>query len=134
MIELQTRLSYIGGISEFILNQDEIRSVWINKKLGITSLMDFDELFVQLFDDLDMEELEREPSDLLSMDAPSRNRILNFLNSVRDVDKAIENDRRLRDPSRLLTSDSWRNLEVACEKALEISAVQEAMRQEGRTP
>jgi len=134
MIELQTRLSYIGGISEFILNRDEIRSVWVNKKLGITSVMDFDELFVQLFDDLDMEELEREPSDLLSIDAPSRNKILNFLNAVRDVDNAIESDCRLRDPSRLLISESWRNLEVACEKALGISAVQEAMRQEGRIP
>jgi hypothetical protein len=134
MIELKTRLSYIGGISAFILNQNEIRSVWVNKKSGITSVTDFDELYEQLFDDLDMEELEREPSDLLSIDAPSRNRILNFLNSVRGVDEAIKSDRRLRDPSRLLISDSWRNLEVSCEKALEISAVQEAMRQEGRTP
>jgi hypothetical protein len=129
MIELQTRFSYIGRISAIILNQDEIRSVWINKKSGITSVTDFDELYEQLFDDLDIEELERGQSDLLIIDVLSRNEILNFLSAVRDVDKAIESDSLLRNPSDLLTSEAWKKFEGACEKALEIPAVQEAMRE-----
>lgn len=134
MIELQIRLEYIGWISKFILDQEAIHSVWIGKKKGVTSVTDFDELYEQLFDDLDIEELERDPSQLLSVDVLSRNEILNFLSAVRDVNKEIESDPLLRNPSKLLISEAWKKFKAACEKALRIPIVQEAIRQEGRTP
>lgn len=65
---------------------------------------------------------------LSSIDVTSRNRIIDFRNAFREVDKTIENDPALRDPARLLNSDSWSKFKITCEKVLEIPAVQEAMR------
>lgn len=38
MIDPIIRLSYIGWASQFVLNKEEIYSVWVNKKQGITSV------------------------------------------------------------------------------------------------
>jgi hypothetical protein len=128
MINLQTRLSYIGRISEFVLNREAIFSVWVHRKNGITSVTNFNELYEQLFDDLDMNELERDLPKLEEVDSTTRNRILKFLNVFCRVDKEIEASPSLRDPAALLKSDIWKQFELACRAVLKMPLIQAAMK------
>lgn len=128
MIELQTRLEYIGWIAEFVSDEKRIASVWVHKKKGITSVTEFDELYVQAFDDLALDEFEGELPGLPKIDLASRNKIIDFLNALRYVDKEIEANSQLREPARLLSSEPWKKFKTTCEKVLEIPAVQQAMR------
>lgn len=100
------------------------------QKKGITSVTDFEEYYVQTFEYLDMDEFERDLPSLDWIDIASRNKLLDFLNAVRDVDNAISGNRSLRDPALLLASDSWRNFEAVCQQALTVPAVQEALKSE----
>jgi hypothetical protein len=128
MIEPQTRLSYLGRISKFVLDEKGIAAVWVHKKKGITSVTEFDELYVQLFDDLAFGEFENELPGLPKIDLASRNKIVDFLNALRYVDNEIEANSQLREPAKLLSSEPWKKFKVTCEKVLEIPAVQEALR------
>ena len=127
MIELKVRLSYIGRISKFILDEELIWSVWVNKKNDITSVTDFDELYEQLLGDLDMEELERDLPNILVVDVFSREKILNFLATFREVDGKINTNKELRDPSILLKSGIWKKFQVTCAVVLELPLIQKAM-------
>jgi hypothetical protein len=130
MIDPVIRLSYIGWASQFVLNKEQIASVWVDKKKGVTSVTEFDELYEQLFDDLDMDEFERDLPSLDMVDTDSRNKLIDFLNGVRDVDNAIKGTSSLQDPARLLESNPWKSFEAVCQRALTVPAVQEALKSE----
>jgi hypothetical protein len=129
MIELNVRLCYIGDISKFVIDRHKIASVWIDKKNGITSVTDFDELYEQLFGDLDMSELERDLPKLEEIDPITRDRIFEFLKVFRMVDKKVTTIPSLSDPRILLKSDVWKQFELACKAVLEMPLIQTAMKE-----
>lgn len=77
-----------------------------------------------------MDEFERDLPSLGWIDIVSRNKLLDFLNAVRDVGNAINGNRSLRDPEKLLASEPWKSFEAICQRALTVPAVQEALKSE----
>lgn len=110
MIPDEIWLRYIYELSGFIVDEPTLRSVWIDRKSGITSVVSFDELFEQLFDDLDSDHKIKELDRIFINDAEKGNAIREFLSAVIQVDEDIQRNPSLGNPESLLASNSWKRL------------------------
>jgi len=85
MIEFTTWLRQILRYCEFIAMDGAVRSAWIDHDYSHTSITDFDELYEQLFDDLDSDLfLEGLPN--LLPDVHCQRAIREFLLAIKAVD------------------------------------------------
>jgi hypothetical protein len=99
----------------FVANETAVRRVWIDREPGITSVGDFDELFEQVFDDLDADALSPE---MLADDEESQ-AIVVFLEALRQASDAHPTVGPA-DAEAFLASPEWRSLNSAARSALEI--------------
>lgn len=107
MIEYDVWIEGISGICELVADKDSMNNAWLAGDDTITSIMDYDELYEQVFDDLDADDFEK---NRLPVEEKSLNRqklISKFLESIRLLDKKIEVDSTLKKPLKLLNSSEW---------------------------
>ena len=91
--------------------------------------MDFDELYEQLFDDLDSDEFEKRLPQLFVANPEYSTCMSGFLAAVRAVDESITTSPTLRDPGNLLESRVWAALREASRRVLEIPAIDKLMQE-----
>jgi hypothetical protein len=119
MIKFQTWLSQIVGYCQFIVDTVGLRRAWINQNFSHTSVTNFDELYEQIFDDLDSDNIEKELAVYLGRDTAATRAVSEFLESIRVVDNQRETDMQLSDPRCLLQSEEWLRVVRAAEQVVE---------------
>lgn len=110
MIPFQTWLSQIVGYCHFVADALAVRRAWISEDYSQTSLTDFDELYEQIFEDLDSDELEKQLSANLQHEPEAQELIRAFLQQVRVVNARRDSDPALRSSAELIESSEWGRL------------------------
>lgn len=114
MISFDVWLSQIFGYCEFVANDYELQQAWINKNFSNTSITNFDELYEQIFDDLDSDVIEEELENSSLIDKDMKEAVSNFLSALRVAD---ENNIKSNSAD-LLASKQWQNVVMAAKKVL----------------
>lgn len=90
-----------------------LHSAWVNGDRSETSVTDFDELYEQIYDDLDSEEMFRR----VAADSSAPRRLITtigrFLDQLGRCNRAVEEREEMRDPDILLRSEEWTQLRRA---------------------
>lgn len=118
MIPFQSWLSQITGYCRFVTDEVSLRRAWIDGDFTQTSVTDFDELYEQIFDDLDSDVCEESliewfPDDLIVRDSVSA-----FLNALRDVNQSIDGSNEPLRHEYLLRSSGWHRVVCAAESVV----------------
>jgi hypothetical protein len=111
MIPAEVWIPQIVGYADWVSDPKNTWRVWVEGDHSETSVTDYDELYEQVFDDLDADGVETEA--LAVLDAQRGQAIREYLQAMRDADDAIAADSALSDASVLLKSDAWRRVEQA---------------------
>jgi hypothetical protein len=99
----------------FVADEPLVRRVWVNQEPGLTSVGHFDELFEQVFDDLDADALSPE---MLANNREEARVIGAFLDAMRRASDAHPTVRP-GDAAAFLASPEWRSLNSIARSALE---------------
>jgi hypothetical protein len=129
MIPNDVWIGQIGRYAVLLADRDIMRKVWVDKDRSITSVLNFDELFEQVFDDLDSDSFALRLPELFPGDVQAETCARNFLQAIHAVDAEITKNKALDDPALLLESEIWAKLELASNKVLEVPFIVETMRQ-----
>jgi hypothetical protein len=114
VIPFQTWFSQIVGYARFITDTPSIRRAWVEGDRSQTSVTDFDELYEQIFDDLDSGTFENDLAIHFPDDAAARQVLASFLREIRTIDALRSSNKELHSPAALLRSEEWSRLvEVA---------------------
>lgn len=112
MIKVRTWLTQIVRYCEFITNDDAVKKAWIDCDLSDTSVSGFNELYEQIFDDLDSDNFDFESSGI-SLDLVTR--IKNFIKCLHELNKTFEDDSSSAD---ILKSKQWTELKRSASAVL----------------
>lgn len=118
MIPYPTWLSQILGYCHFVTDSVGVRRAWIDGDFTRTSVTDFDELYEQIFDDLDSDAFERELATYLVEDKRAIGALCSFFDAIRGADVARKKEAGLRNSKNLLRSEEWFLIVSAAEKVL----------------
>lgn len=106
MIPLETWCIEIVGYAELISTPGIIERAWLGQDRTATSVVNFDELYVQIFDDLDSDSLERKYIES-GVSPRLRAELTAFLDALRSVDTQRAVDPMLSSDATLLQSAVW---------------------------
>jgi hypothetical protein len=123
MIDInKTWIPQIIAYAEIVSDHDLIYKCWVSDECDSTSVTSMDELYEQIFDDLDSDNLlesakrgSAAPSDVLEA-------ITGFLDSIKKLDEDEASDDWSGIPERLLASASWQRVVDSAERLLSVSA------------
>lgn len=116
MIDFKNWLSQILGYCALITNRPAMRRAWTESDYSATSVTDFDELYEQIFDDLDSANFESALPTFLPNDPAALDALQQFLLALQNADHMRSQHAELRRPVDLLSSDVWADVEVAAEQ------------------
>lgn len=111
MIAADIWIPQMVGYAALVNDEALLRRAWLEHDTSETSVTDYDELYEQIFDDLDADNLEAEMLRLL--DPTRAGAIRRFLAAIRGGNRVIESDNRYVDMGTLLASDVWRAVRQA---------------------
>jgi hypothetical protein len=118
MIPFDTWLSQIVIYCRFVLDTVGLRRAWVEGDALRTSVTGFDELYEQIFDDLDSDGMERQLAMQLSNDSAARQALSGFLESLRNVGDLRQTRSELQSAAALIRSPEWQNVERAAREVL----------------
>ena len=123
MIEFhETWLPQIIRYCELISDLRILRRAWVTEReIIITSATGFDELYEQIFDDLDSDLFQAEIAKNLPDNTELSAAIIAFLETIRDTDSQRSCDKTLMDAQALLDSASWTRTRNAAAAVLRIA-------------
>jgi hypothetical protein len=108
MIEFETWISQIAGYCNFVSDEHQVRKAWISRDFSDTSVTDFDELYEQIFDDLDSNSFMLNLDKYLPNADKKRNAITQFILMLQEMDRIRIKNSNLLDASLLIASDQWK--------------------------
>ncbi|WP_157084913.1 hypothetical protein [Hydrogenophaga palleronii] len=108
MIEFETWLPQIVGYCELVVDDMRLRQAWIKRDFSKTSVTDFDELYEQVFDDLDANYFAVNLYRYLPNSGRMTTGIADFIKMLQETDRVRTENPDLLDASLLLDSDQWR--------------------------
>jgi hypothetical protein len=106
MIEFTAWRLQLLRYCDFILAADAVWNAWVDNNYSKTSITDFDELYEQLFDDLDSESILENLSSLIQ-DKLSEGAITEFLLAIKTFDIEARPIIDRKDNRNLLMSMQW---------------------------
>ena len=118
MIPFDTWMPQMVGYAKLITASADLRRAWIDRDPSITSAMDFDELFEQVFDDLDSDAFDTKLIAYIPVDPEARAALSEFLEALRRTDQVREQRPELRDALALLSSAEWHLVKEAASRVL----------------
>ncbi len=110
MIPFHTWLSQIVGYCHFVADDLGVTRAWVDGDYSRTSITSFDELYEQIFDDLDSDALEQELSAHLPDDPETQEFVGAFLRQLRMISAQRMHDRELGSAASLINSKEWHGL------------------------
>jgi hypothetical protein len=108
MITLDIWLPQILNYCILITDDNAVKRAWFEGNFSDTSVSSFDELYEQIFDDLDSDNFELESVGLREELVRS---IRGLLRSLHEVDAMIENTNASQ-PEDIIVSTQWRDLKI----------------------
>ena len=115
MIELSVWLENVIGTCDLIHKNNLLEKVWLDKSADITSITEPDELFEQIFHDLDADNFEHSPEFVNNCEKSLKESIIKFLESLRVFEKLVDDDLDLIKLKILLAKEEWHNVKIAAE-------------------
>ena len=119
MIDFKTWLLQIMGYCEFVVDDVALRQAWVNRDFSETSVTNFDELYEQVFDDLDADRFAVNLATYMPNAAPARTAVAAFLTSLKEMDQTRSENPELLNSSVLLDSGQWQRVRSSALIALE---------------
>lgn len=110
MIPIDTWVTQIVGYGDLILNDAALRNAWIDGDRTTTSVTNFDELYEQIFDDLDSSAMEQEFERTGKASEGQLQSVKAFLQQILVVSKQIKMNPSLSDSAALLASGHWQGV------------------------
>lgn len=120
MIELKTWLRQIVGYCEFVVDDMRLRQAWIKRDFSETSVTDFDELYEQIFDDLDASHFAENLHRHLPNSERMATTIADFIATLQEMDRVRMENTDLLDASVLLDSDQWQLVRKSARAVLDV--------------
>ena len=117
MIPFDVWIEQITRYARFVADPNAAKRPWIDGDLSRTSISGFDELYEQVFDDLDSDRLETEMLAHLAS-AEQRQAVAAFLEALRQMDREWSADPKLNSAAGLLGSPSWQRVRHAASRVL----------------
>ena len=114
----ETWLPQILGYCELVCDDLKIRRAWINHDTSATSVTSFDELYEQIFGDLDSDRLQAELPVLLNDADVMQHAIHDFLEALRASDRVRATEPGLKNASAFLSSKHWKLVQTAARATL----------------
>lgn len=118
MIEFDTWLPQILGYCEFVCSDASVRKAWIDSDVSGTSITSFDELYEQIFDDLDADHFQPNLHKHLARNLLLSNAVSLFLDQVKSLDSIRTLKPDLKNMTKLLDSEEWQELRETAEAVL----------------
>jgi hypothetical protein len=122
MIEFQTWIEQMIRYCHLICDDSILKNAWIDHIIGITSVTDFEELYVQIFDDLDADNFRLELPTHLKDNLPLCEAVIFFLDSIREFDVERDGSSQLTDPSVFLASRQWKAVQSSALAVIALSS------------
>ena len=119
MIDFKTWLPQIMGYCEFVADDAALRHAWVNHDFSETSVTNFDELYEQVFDDLDADHFAINLAAHMPNAAMARTAIAAFLTSLKEMDRNRSENPELLNSSVLLDSGQWQRVRSSAVAALD---------------
>jgi hypothetical protein len=116
MIPPETWIPQIVRYAAFAADESRLHRAWIEHDYSETSVTDYSEFYVQLFDDQDADNLETQMVALL--DGRRGGAISRFLSAIRIADQEFESDERYTDMRTLLASSAWGGIQRAAREVV----------------
>lgn len=105
----------VRSTSKLIADPTVFKRVWVQREPNVTSVLNVDELLEQLLGDLQLEEnVTRFANELRAHGVFEP--FSSLTKALVDLEKAILLDPQLRNPEKLLSSQSWETLKLAAEQ------------------
>jgi hypothetical protein len=115
MISYGDWVEQVVRYARFVADEQGVRKAWIERDCSRTSVTGFDELFEQIFDDLDSYSFRQRKDTNQRVSPRAHNLIVDFLDQATAIDRVRSEHRRLVAVSELLESEDWSTLVViAC--------------------
>lgn len=118
MIEFQVWISQILGYCKLIADDKKMRQAWIERDFSATSVTEFDELYEQIFDDLDSDHFSQALHSHLPKDAVLV--IARFIESLHEIDQLRSRSVQFRSSLAILDSPQWQLVRNAALSVLEL--------------
>ncbi len=99
----------------FLADRDSVERVWLNGDSTITSLTSFNELYEQLFDDLDASSYLETHGKSATLARAQKQAIANFLCLLRDFDDRPFIMNRKENSAAILSSAAWASIQSAAQ-------------------
>ncbi len=126
MIDFEIWLPQIVGYCEFVVDDMRLRQAWIKRDFSETSVTDFDELYEQIFDDLDASNFAVNLHRYLPSSGRIAITIIEFIETLQKTDRIRTENSDLLDSTVLLDSVQWQLVRNSA------FAVLNAVKHEGR--
>jgi hypothetical protein len=123
MIEFETWLPQILGYCEFICADEGVRRAWIDSDVSGTSITSFDELYEQIFDDLDADHFLPSLPFLLASKPELVTAVSRFLDQLKSLDSARTLKPALNSMTALLDSPEWQDLRATAAATLKAQCI-----------
>jgi hypothetical protein len=123
MVDFEYWFNGIVGTCELIANEDVLRKVWIGGDRSITSIHYYDELYVQLTDDLFLDGNLREFASTIG-DVGTIETLATFSQALNILDQSIKANQELNDPATLLSSPQWATFREGAKKVIALPYAQ----------
>lgn len=112
MIEAGVWLSQIIGYCKFITDDDAVKKAWVNADASKTSVSSFDELYEQIFDDLDSDNFDVKS---LEVNGNLVIKIKNFISCMHESNEIFGNNSM---PEAIILSRQWSDLKRSASTVL----------------
>ena len=118
MIEFEDWFRQIVTTSELLASKNALERTWLQGDKTITSIVDFGELYEQVFGDLDSRLSLASFAPVL--EPRTRVAVENLLSELSAVDSLIERRPTLKSPSVLLASPAWARVREAAKAVIDL--------------
>jgi hypothetical protein len=119
MVDFEYWFDGVVSTCEFIADEGVFRKVWIDGDHTITSIRYYDELYVQLRDDLLFDTNLREFTSTIRDELTTRTLAV-FSDSLETLNRSIEANTQLNDPATLLSSPEWATFRKSARQVIEL--------------
>ena len=109
----------IVGTCRLIADNDAFTRTWVLGDHSITSIHYYDALFEQLVSDLHLDESVQRFAGVLKR-AGALEAFLTFAQALHKLDGQIEESEELQNPSALLRSQQWLDLQLAAKRVIDL--------------
>jgi hypothetical protein len=107
MIELDVWVDGICSTAELVAEEGLFEKVWLKGDKSITSILEPEELFEQIFEGLDADNFENSKEFNLQLDSYQKQKISNFLAKLRELEEYVNLNDLNDDPSIVLKCKVW---------------------------